>query len=719
MEGGERGCDFPRVSPLQVASAPVFLSAMKFVALLSGGKDSCYNIAHCHKYGHELLCAATLSPPHGKDEIDSFMYQTVGQDAIEIVAQALGIPLVRRIIEGQAVEQGSEYGTRAGTSQVTAEEQGVLGDETEDMFELLTQVKRQFPDVQAVSVGAILSSYQRVRVEHVCRRLGLTPLSYLWQRDQVELLQEMVDSGVNAILIKVAGIGLTPQHLGKSLAEMQPTLLKLHRLYGAHPCGEGGEYETLTLDCPSFRQQIELLETETVIHSDASFASVAYLRVKDARLIPKEVEHIEIPTPPMLSPEARMIARTPLSPRHRLTISPKSRQISVSPIPPKPVAPRTYAAPTTVCKKGHWLNIGNVQHRPPTEENHQQVTIEMEARSCFEAVDAHLHDHGFALADIAQINLFISSMDIFASVNAIYSTYFGTSPPTRACVAVDLPSPTRVRLDVLACNKPNRTALHVQGLSYWAPANIGPYSQAVLNDDLVFVSGQIALNPPTMTLINESLAVEAALSFQHLDRVVEAFQSTTGSWSGRALCAVCWTAGPEDLRDAGVLWRANLDHKGIGSPPVIFAAVKELPRGAAFEAQLTLHTNRAVLRAQDDRDDDNDDPEEPKWVVSVGSHRVGMLDVTWSNLEASDGVRSTAVFVRGAEGQVKTCFPREVLDIVRNSLSVRLFYTNEDDALQCVEAIGSSCKPGTTLIPCSGIATARGEEMDLALLCLM
>jgi diphthamide synthase (EF-2-diphthine--ammonia ligase) len=29
---------------------------MKFVALLSGGKDSCYNVIQCQKYGHELIC---------------------------------------------------------------------------------------------------------------------------------------------------------------------------------------------------------------------------------------------------------------------------------------------------------------------------------------------------------------------------------------------------------------------------------------------------------------------------------------------------------------------------------------------------------------------------------------------------------------------------------------------------------------------------------------
>ena len=55
-------------------------------------------------------------------------------------------------------------------------------------------------------------------------------LAYLWQREQDELLQEMIDAGLVAVILKVAGIGLTEKHLGKTLAEMQPTLLKLVRL---------------------------------------------------------------------------------------------------------------------------------------------------------------------------------------------------------------------------------------------------------------------------------------------------------------------------------------------------------------------------------------------------------------------------------------------------------------------------------------------------------
>lgn len=41
---------------------------MKVVGLLSGGKDSCYNLCHCAKQGHEIVALATLAPPEGKGE---------------------------------------------------------------------------------------------------------------------------------------------------------------------------------------------------------------------------------------------------------------------------------------------------------------------------------------------------------------------------------------------------------------------------------------------------------------------------------------------------------------------------------------------------------------------------------------------------------------------------------------------------------------------------
>lgn len=60
----------------------------------------------------------------------------MGQDAIELLAQALDVPLYRQVIRGTAIERGSEYGGRT-----AYDAGGIFGDETEDLFSLLSAVK--------------------------------------------------------------------------------------------------------------------------------------------------------------------------------------------------------------------------------------------------------------------------------------------------------------------------------------------------------------------------------------------------------------------------------------------------------------------------------------------------------------------------------------------------------------------------------------------------
>lgn len=159
-------------------------------------------------------------------------------------------------------------------------------------------------------------------------------------------------------------------------------------------------------------------------------------------------------------------------------------------------------------------------------------------------------------------------MDFFVPVNSAYSTYFGSSPPARACVAVDLHPPVRLKLDCIAYAEgtiSDRRALHVQGLSYWAPANIGPYSQAVVVgfvalteiwilsrlqvDERVWISGQIGLIPSSLSLPSpRSLAMETALSFQAVERVKRAQQSSSGGgWVGHTQMVLYWLQYYKDL----------------------------------------------------------------------------------------------------------------------------------------------------------------------------
>lgn len=113
-----------------------------------------------------------------------------------------------------------------------------------------------------------------------------------------------------------------------------------------------------------------------------------------------------------------------------------------------------------------------------------------QARLLIPSPPALLAASSASLLSLTHLTVFLSpasSMSLFPRINAVYSSYFGTSPPTRACVAVAQSEANwRVKLEGCARKEgegreraEERKALHVQGLSYWAAANIGPYSQAV------------------------------------------------------------------------------------------------------------------------------------------------------------------------------------------------------------------------------------------------
>ena len=59
-----------------------------------------------------------------------------------------------------------------------------------------------------------------------------------------------------------------------------------------------------------------------------------------------------------------------------------------------------------------------------------------------------------------------------------------------------------------------------------APAPIGPYSQAVWAGDLLFISGQIALNPATMELVLDDIETETKQVMENMKAVLAAADMT-------------------------------------------------------------------------------------------------------------------------------------------------------------------------------------------------
>lgn len=134
--------------------------AMQFLALLSGGKDSCFALWQALAAGHTAVAVGHLIPQQAPgehvEELDSWTFQTVGHQAVPAIAEALGLPYIAQPTLGLARQQGVEYHSMAGRAP---------DDEVEDAARLIARAQMAWPELQAVCVGAILSNYQRCRME--------------------------------------------------------------------------------------------------------------------------------------------------------------------------------------------------------------------------------------------------------------------------------------------------------------------------------------------------------------------------------------------------------------------------------------------------------------------------------------------------------------------------------------------------------------------------
>lgn len=266
--------------------------------LVSGGKDSAYVMMKAIEDGYNIVCLASFYHEEG-EELDSWMFQSVTTNVVISMSECLGYPMYRMKFpkDMKILNKDLEY------FEIAKEI-----NEVEIIYALLYKIKQDHPEVTAVTSGAIYSSYQKNRVVHVCERLGLTSLAYLWHRNQEELLTEMVANEVHAILVKVACMGLTNKHVGRSIAEMLPILKSLNAKFGIHICGEGGEFESLTLDCPLYRKRIVIDNFSLQKVDDNDIAPVSYLKILDFHLEDKpDVEQLaEKPAVIEIPPEYRL-----------------------------------------------------------------------------------------------------------------------------------------------------------------------------------------------------------------------------------------------------------------------------------------------------------------------------------------------------------------------------------------------------------------------------
>lgn len=551
------------------------------------------------------------------------MYQTVGHTVLPHYSSILNIPLYRTAITGSSVNQDLSYHPSA-TNSVNGSKKDEEEDEIENLYALLHSIKLKHPELRAVCSGAILSSYQRTRVESVCQRLGLISIAWLWQRKQERVLREMEVVGLDARIIKVASLGLDERWLGRSVADYKTrmALEGIKKRYGGNVAGEGGEFETLVIGCKGWKKKVGVSKSETVNEG----GGVAWTRFLETMVVDAEYEEMTVPEkPPPLDTEFEEVLKY-------VEIEPSIRDKAPSSIHHTPTEPFRTTVHISPC------NIYITNLHSITGDIVQQVG------SIFSQLQEHLSKSSSTLRHITSTLLLLRSMDDFQAINKVYSSYFSEfpNPPSRVCVAIEdsMPKNIGVLLSVIA-DMPRlgdtRQALHVQSRSYWAPANVGPYSQAIAVGGVVSVAGMIGLVPESMKVWeNEGVRGETVLALQNMVRVGREMNiHGKCGWLGGVGFVV------EDA-DVGVMkgaWKKwfeesneedELDHEvdesyfeksdqdikspalseAATSPPLVIVQVPQLPLGSHVEFACqgvdSAFLSRATAVAADQDDDEED-----------------------------------------------------------------------------------------------------------------
>ena len=203
---------------------------MKLGVLFSGGKDSTYAAWLAKNLGYGISCLMTIN---SKNE-DSFMFHTPAIELTKKQAELMGIPLLMKNTDGE-------------------KEKELL-----DLEALIVSAIKKYK-IEGVVTGAVESVYQASRVQEICNKLGIECFNPLWQKDQWELLSDLIKDNFEII---ISGVFAYPFDFSWVSRRIDNKFLKdLKKIYDElkiNPAGEGGEFESLVINCPLFSGPLKI-----------------------------------------------------------------------------------------------------------------------------------------------------------------------------------------------------------------------------------------------------------------------------------------------------------------------------------------------------------------------------------------------------------------------------------------------------------------------------
>lgn len=223
---------------------------MRLASLYSGGKDSTFSLYLMEQSGHEIPYLVNIVP----EDAASWIFHTPNLSMVPLMAESMGRDLVTARSTG--TEEGDMEGLRRALDGL---------------------------DVEGVVSGAIWSDYQWDRMNIVCGDLGLKLMAPMWRKDQDMLMDQFLDSGIVSMIVGCYAEGLEEEWLGRVIDRQAVEELKVIRARtGISIMGEGGEYESLTLDSPMHSRPLEIVSSERTWSRQGGTMTITSARLQES-----------------------------------------------------------------------------------------------------------------------------------------------------------------------------------------------------------------------------------------------------------------------------------------------------------------------------------------------------------------------------------------------------------------------------------------------------
>ena len=131
--------------------------------------------------------------------------------------------------------------------------------ELRDLEKAIENAKKKY-GIEGIVTGAVESVYQTSRIQKICDKLDLECFNPLWQKDQIELLDDLIKNKFDIIITGVFAYPLGREWLGRKIdRKFVKDVKELNKKYKINPAGEGGEFETFVLNVPGlFKKELKI-----------------------------------------------------------------------------------------------------------------------------------------------------------------------------------------------------------------------------------------------------------------------------------------------------------------------------------------------------------------------------------------------------------------------------------------------------------------------------